>query len=174
MKGVNQPRLRVNRSAGLSLTTAWQDVAFTGTSNVNVNTFGKDPASNNPLVHYDTSTNLFRFYEQYDINYNVTMYIKTTATIVGTGTTMQYRLVVPNGGGQGVDSSFPFPDADGYADIANVAMKIGGVMHTPVIIPMYLSNNIRTNGVKLQLRLSEALVGIGNVTVNHIAILIQQ
>jgi len=173
-QGVNQPRLRVSRTTDLVLSTTWQTVILNGVEPLNVNTFGKDPNSNNPLVHYDTANSLFRFYEQYDVNYNVTLYMKVTSTIVGTGVTLQYRMVVPNGGGAGVDTSFPFPTSGGYADITYVAMKVGAVMNIERPISMYLSNSIRNNGVRFQLRLSDTLLGVGNITVNNTAVLIQQ
>jgi len=171
--GVNAPRLRVSRTSDLVLSTTWQTVVLNGNEAVNVNSFGIDPVSGKPLVNYDTATNLFRFYQQYDVNYNVTLYMKVTAGIVGTGVTLQYRMVVPNGGGQGVDTYFPFPTSGGYADITYVSMKLG-TMNIERPVSMYLSNAIRNNGVRFQVRLSDILVGVGNITMNNCAVLIQQ
>lgn len=173
-KTIISPRLRVNKSTNLNLSTTWQDIVFDGTSPINTNTFGKDPVSGNNMVHYDSANNLFRFYEQYDINYQVTLYLKMTTTVVSTGMSVQYRLVVPNGGGAGVNTYFPFPDTDGYADVGYVALKLGSVLHPTVPIAMYLSQGVKTNGIKLQLRLSEAIVGMGTITLNHAIALIQQ
>jgi len=173
-KSITSPRLRVNKTTNLTLSTTWQDIVFNGTSQVNTNTFGKDPVSGNPMVWYDSANNLFRFYEQYDQNYQVTLYLKMTTTVVSTGMSVHYRLVVPNGGGAGVDTYFPFPDTDGYADVGYVALKLGSVLHPTTPIAMYLSPSIKANGIKLQLRLSDAIIGVGNITLNHAIALIQQ
>lgn len=172
-KTITSPRLRVNKTSNLQLTQNWQDVVFDGVSAFNVNTFGND-SEGRKMVTYTTSPNKFMFYELYDQNYQVHFFAKTTATLVSTGVMLQYRLVIPNGLGQGVDSYFPFPDGDGFADLAFVALKVGSVNHISMPIPMYLNSVIKANGVRLQVRLSEALVGIGNITLNNAIILIQQ
>lgn len=173
-KSILSPRLRVNRTTPLVLSTTWQDVAFNGTSPRNANTFGKDPVTGRNMVFYDTATNLFRFYEIYDMNYGVTLYLNISSTVVSTGLTVQYRLLVPNGGGAGVNTSFPFPESVGYADVGYVGMKLGSMMLPAVPIAMYLSGPIKTNGIKLQLRISDTIIGIGNITVNEAIALIQQ
>lgn len=171
--GVNQPRIRVNRTIGVNLTNSWQDIVFNGTSTYNVNSFGIDTSSGNKMINYDSATNLFKFYNIYDTNYNLTLFLKITSTVVSTGTTIQYRFVIPNGNGAGQDVYFPFPDTDGYADLAGLALKIGAVNHTVAPLPLYLNNMIRTNGIKFQMRL-DATLAIGTITLNNAAVLIQE
>lgn len=170
---IPQPRLRASKSTPLVLTTAWQDIVFDGNSELNTNLFPKNQANIN-IVNYDAVTNLFKFYDPLAANYRTTLYPRVTASVAGQGTTLQYRLVVPNGGGVGIDSSFPYPDSDGFADMYYVGLKGGQVYRMPVDIPMYLTDKIRINGIKLQMRISEALNGNGVVTLNEIAVLIQQ
>lgn len=173
-EGINQPRLRVNRSASLTLSNTWQDVVFNGTSAFNVNTFGNDPVSNVPVVMYSATNNLFRFYEQYDKNMEATLYVRTASTMVTTGLLLQYRIVVPNGSGAGQDLYFPFPDADGLADIGSVGIKVGNINHNEVPIALYIGQPIRANGFKVQMRLSETILGIGNIQVTYAAMLIRE
>lgn len=172
-KSILSPRLRVNKTTPLVLTANWQDVVFDGTSPYNVNTFGND-SEGRKMVTYTSNPNKFMFYELYDQNYQVNFFAKTTATIVSTGVMMQYRLVIPNGISQGNDMYFPFPDGDGFADLAFVSVKLGAVNHIATPIPMYLNSTIKANGVRMQVRLSDSLVGIGSITLNNAILLIQQ
>ena len=54
-----------------------QKVDFNGTSTFNVNNFGNDPVSGNPLIYWDSTNKLFKFNLQQDANVNVTVYFKT-------------------------------------------------------------------------------------------------
>lgn len=172
-EGVKQPRLRVNKTTSLNLTTSWQDVVFNGTSTYNTNTFGIDPVSGNKMLYYDSANNLFKFYDKVDKNYSFTFYVSTTATLISTGNTIQYRMVIPNGISAGVDLYFPFPDSGGYSDLSYIALKTGTVNHNAEPIAVYINDQVRTNGLKVQVRLSSALVGIGAVTMDNAAMLIQ-
>jgi len=170
---INEPRLRINRTASLSLSTTWQDVVFNGTSSYNINTYGKEPVTGNPMVYYDSATNLIRFYEQYDKNFNITLYLSTIATLISTRATLQYRFVIPNGISAGVDSYFPFPDSNSWADIGEVTITALQINHAAESIPLYLTNTIRTNGIKLQLRLSNSLITLGTASLTTAILLIQ-
>lgn len=172
-EGVKQPRLRANKTTSLNLTTTFQDVIFNGTSDYNINSFGKDPVSGNNIVWYDVANNLFRFYDKVDKNYSVTLYVSTTATLISTGNTIQYRIVIPNGIGVGQNLNFPFPDNGGFSDLGYVALKTGTVNHNAEPIAIYVNDQVRQNGLRIQVRLSTTLIGIGNVTVDNAAILIQ-
>ncbi len=170
---VLEPRLRMNRSASLVLSTTWQTVDFNGTSTYNVNTFGKDPVSTNSLIWWDSTNKLFRFYNQYAKNYVVTFYVTTTATVLSTRATIQYRIVIPNGISVGVDLYTPFPDtqAQAYSDIGDVTI-LSSMQHKAENIGIYADNLLKTNGCYIQVRLSN-LVPLGTVTLNNAIILIQ-
>lgn len=175
-QGQREPRLRVNRTASLALTTTWQTIDFNGTSTYNVNTFGKDPVSGNNLVWWDSANQLMRFYEQYDRNYKLEFYANTITTILTTKASLQYRLVVPNGVSPGVDIYFPFPElgaSGAYADVGEVTLLATGVSHGVNPQSLYLIDAIRTNGVKLQLRLSNNLFTLGTCTLTSCNLLIQ-
>lgn len=101
------PRLRVDRSAALTLSDSWQAVAFTGTSAENVNTFPGSP----PLVEWDA--NLFRFHATADRNYVLTFFYRVTAG--NAAATIQARLVVPNA------ITFPFPESVQRVDLCRVS-----------------------------------------------------
>lgn len=171
--GVNEARLRVNRSAVLNLTTTWQDVVFNGTSTLNVNTFGNNPDNNKPMTYYDTATNTFRFQQMYDKNPRAWLFPEVLATVLGTNmVTLQYRLVIPNGVSPGVDSYNPYRDTAGYADAFPIASRLTEPVRMPLQIPLVLSSAVRANGVKIQLRCSAPLIGIGAVQLTSCAALI--
>jgi len=170
--GITEPRIRVNRSAALVLSNAWQDIDFNGTSAQNANTFGKDTISGKPMVWYDQSTKLFRFYNLYDKNYIFRMDPATTATLLTTRATLQYRLVVPNGVSAGVDFYIPFSDDGGYGDISEVTIISTTMLHKSVILPIFVENKIKTNGFKVQMKLSNSLITLGVCTLNSVSVLI--
>lgn len=162
---VNEPRMRVTRSASLVLSTTFQTVNFNGTSTYNFNTYGKDPTSGNPMIYYDTSANLFRVYGEYDKNLNVQFFFKTTTTAISIGTSLQYRIVIPNGLGPGQNLNFPFPDDGGYGDIMQVGLATIAMNSSSVPISIYANQALRTNGFYLQVRLSQAIT-LGTATLN--------
>lgn len=170
--GIIEPRIRLNRTAPLNVTTTWQDVDFNGTSQANTNTFGKDPVSGNNMVWYNPTTKLFRFYEPYDTNYLIRLDFETTTNLLTLRATLQYRFVVPNGTSAGVDYYFPFSDGVGYADAYEVTVLATTMAHNSLVIPTFVENRIRNNGFKLQVRLSNSLVTLGTCTLNSSAILI--
>ncbi len=170
-----QPRLRVNRSSVMAITTTWQKLDFSGTSSVNVNTFGKDPVTGNSMVMWDTSAKLFKFYEQNDQNYDCSLFLSTTTNLITVRATIQYRCVVPNGGGAGIPSYFPFPDdSTPYVDIAEATLLATQVNHKVEKIPLYLNSVLRANGFWIELKLSNSLVTLGTCNLNNAALLIQR
>lgn len=142
---ITQPRLRVNRSASLSLSTNWQKIDFNGTSSRNINTFGKDPVSGNPMVMWDSNAKLFRLY---DIDQNMLCFLNmtTTTSLLTVRATLQYRCVIPNGISAGVNDYFPFPEEGGYADAMEVTILAAAMNHNVQQIPFYLQDTIRSNG----------------------------
>lgn len=170
---VGASRLRVYRSASLVLSTSWQDVDFNGSSSLNVNTFGTNVATGNLFAWYETSTKLFHVEGDYDKNMFLSFYPSTTTTVLTTPSTLQMRIVVPNGVSAGVDFYFPYPDAGGYVDIAPVTTLATQVYHPIIAIPGYANAALRTNGFKVQVKLSNALFTLGTSTLNNAAFLIQ-
>lgn len=170
--GIVEPRIRVNRSTSLALTTSWQDIDFNGTSSANSNTFGKNPETGNNMVWYDSSTKLFRFYDVYDKNYIIRLDPSTISTLITVRSVLQYRFVIPNGVSAGVDYYFPYSDDGGYGDIGEVTIISVNTNHRSLVLPIFVENKIRNNGFKLQLRLSNTLVTLGTCTLNSIALLI--
>lgn len=169
----NDPRLRVNKTTDLVLTTNWQTVDFNGISTFNVNTFGKD-SNGNPMVFYDPSTKLFKFMGDSDMNLMAFFFVRTSATLITTRSNLQYRLVIPNGGGPGVDTYFPFPDAGGYCDLAEITVLVGAMVNNRTEpIPLYVTQAVRTNGFRIEVRLSNALITLGIATLHNATFLIQ-
>jgi hypothetical protein len=170
-----QPRLRVNRTATLSVNTTWQKIDFSGTSNFNVNTYGKDPTSGNQMVMWDSSAKIFRFYNKNDQNYIVFFNAITTVNLITTRATLRYRFVVPNGISAGVNLYFPFPDtqATAYVDAGEVTLLAGGMNHNVSPLPLYVTDVIRNNGLWLEIQLSNSLITLGTCTLNSCDLLIQ-
>jgi len=169
---VAEPRMRVNKSSSLSLTTSWQTLNFNGTSTNNFNTYGTDPSTGNKMIWYDTANNLFKFYGEYDKNINMQIFVKTTTTLITTPATLQYRCVIPNGISAGVDLYFPFPDDGGYGEIAGLTTVTSGINLSIEPLNVYINSNIRTNGFYIQVKLSNALITLGTSTVNSAAVVI--
>jgi len=168
---VNEPRVRVNRTASLLLSTTFQTVSFNGTSTINFNTYGTDPATGNKMIWYDATANLFRVYGEYDKNLNVQFFFKTITTALSVGTTLQYRVVIPNGVSPGVDLYFPFPDDGGYGEIATLGLLTVGMNSQTVPLSIYANTALRVNGFYLQVRLSQAIT-LGTSTLNSAACVI--
>jgi len=170
-----QPRLRVNRTATLNITTAWQRVVFSGTSAFNVNTYGKDPISGNQMIMWDSASNIFRFYNKNDQNYIVFFNAVTTTNLITTRATLRYRFAIPNGVSAGVPLYFPFPDTQStaYVDAGEVTLLAGGVNHNVSPLPLYVNDIIRTNGLYMEIQLSNSLITLGTCTLNSCDLLIQ-
>jgi|GEM_PF-5689843 len=168
---VAEPRMRVNRTASLTLSTSWQTLAFNGTSTLNFNTYGMNPATGTQMVSYNTTSNVFRVYGEYDKNILVQLFFNTTTTAIAVGTTMQYRFIIPNGGGAGVDTYFPFPENGGYGEIASVGLATVGMNSISSPLAVYANSAVRTNGFYIQVRLSNT-VTLGSSTINSAACVI--
>jgi len=169
---VDQPRMRVNRTAPLTLSTTWQTVDFNGTSTFNVNDFGNDPTTGKKMVSWDATAKLFRIYGDYNNTYLLQLFPTTTTTAVSVRSTLQYRIVIPNGNGAGSDLYIPYPEAGGYADINEVTILSTQMQHNPIIFGITATPAIRANGFYVQVRLS-TLITLGSCTLNNCAFLIQ-
>lgn len=164
-------RMRVNRTAGLTLSTSWQKIDFSGTSIYNVNTFQLDPAgSGNPMVWWDTTNKLFKVYNTTDENYLLTFYYQTTTTSLLTASSFRLRLTVPNGVSPGVDLHTPFPDGVGYEDLATVNGFTQ--LNRSHSFGTYVSQPVRTNGFYVEVEISTA-IALGSCTLDNTALLIQ-
>lgn len=169
-----QPRIRVNRTASLALSTTWQRIDFNGTSQYNVNTFGKDPVSGNQMITWNAVDKLFRFYNKIDTNYLMFLNVTTTVTAVATPASLRLRFVIPNGISPGVPNYFPFPEEGGYIDIGAVTLlAIGMSTKMAIPIPLYLENSIRANGIGVEMCISNSLLLLGVCTLNNATLLIQ-
>lgn len=154
--------MRVSRSSALTLTTTFQKVDFNGTSTYDINTFGNDPTTGNNLVSWDATNKLFKFYDLNDKNYNIIIYFGTSATLLTTPTNLRYRFTVPNGISGGTDLHFPFPDTVGYEDILPISFTSpNNRSHSTTI---YLNPAIRTNGLYMEVCLSNTNLGTNTLT----------
>lgn len=168
-----QPRLRINRSTGLQLTPSWQKIDFNGTSQFNVNTFGKDPVTGNQLVMWDSTSKQLRFYDKYDQNYLCFINMTTTTNMISTRASIQLRFVIPNGTSPGVPLYFPFPSEGGYIDVGEATMIAANSVKMAVPIPLYLDQTIRTNGLWVEMKLSNALIALGVCMLENCTMLVQ-
>lgn len=132
------PRLRVDRSEPLALSTDWQRLAFTGTSAGNVNTF---PVTTGvPLVEWDAD--LFRFHATADRDYTMTFFYRVTGAVAQA--TVQARLVVPNA------ITFPFPETVQRVDLCRVA--VGEEWADFREISVYANAALRAYGLAVEMR----------------------
>lgn len=170
---VQQPRIRVSRTATLNVTNAWQKIIFNGVSADNVNTFGKN-ASGKQMVEWDATALQFKFYDPIDQNYICFLSPVTTTNLITTRATLQYRCVIPNGLGAGIDKYFPYTDQGGYVDAAEVTLLgATSMLHSIQPFPSFLNSNVRVNGFWIEVKLSNSLITLGTCTLNTCSFLIQ-
>lgn len=165
------PRLRVNRSATMTITTTFQRIDFSGSSALNLNSFPNLGVT--PMVSYDSVNKLFKFNHDNGRDYNYTSVFgaKTTVTILTVLSSLQYRFVIPNGVSAGVDFYFPYPDSVGYADLG-VITAVTDTALNPAVLPIYTNTAMRTNGVGIDVRISTPLALTATCTSNDINFLI--
>jgi len=168
-------RLRISRSSSLALTTSWQVVDFSGTSPYNVNTFAYDSSIGKNLVYWDSTSKLIKFSSSYDMNLITSLFATTSTNLLTTKATVQVRFVIPNGVSPGVDLYFPYPDeTTPYADLGEVTLLANGIKHQPLILPIYANSSMRTNGFRVEIRLSNSLITLGTCSLNSCTLSIQQ
>jgi len=170
---VIKPRIRVDRSTNLSLTTSWQKVVFDGTSLLNTNTFGEDPTEELQMIVWDDVDELFRFYDKIDQDYLVYFNATTTTDLVSVRATLRYRFVIPDGGGIGIDTYFPFEENGGFVDAGEVTVLTVAVNHNFTPLLLGLNETIRDNGCYLEVKLSNALATLGTCTIDNCDLLIR-
>ena len=162
-----EPRLRLNKTSAVTLTTSWQTIDFDGASTYNINTFGV--ANNNDLEVKYNSGGLISFNNLFDKNFIFTLDCQVALSSLVTLGSVQLRFNIPNGVSSGVDINFPLPDTLGYTDI--MATNLLSVMTDNYERAIYASSPIRTNGLKVQMKISNAL--LGTAILNHIVLNIQ-
>jgi hypothetical protein len=87
--------------------------------------------------------------------------------------TLQIRFVIPNGTSPGVDFVFPFTNNGGYADLTDITILSTPINNTPFDFDIYTNGQIRANGFKIQVKLSNALAIGGTTTLNYASMRIQ-
>jgi hypothetical protein len=172
-QSVADPRIRVSCTPNLLLTTSWQTINFNGSESLDTNTFGMDPVSGNRIFNYNTTTALFNYYGNYDNNFFTSFQFTTTTTLLTVKATLQIRFVIPNGTSPGVDFVFPFTNNGGYADLTDITILSTPINNTPFDFDIYTNGQIRANGFKIQVKLSNALAIGGTTTLNYASMRIQ-
>lgn len=171
---IQDPVFRINRTQTLQLSTTWQAIDFNGTSTVNSNTFGINPVNGNKMVYWDSTNKVVRFQGDYDKNYSFSLYAETNTNLITTRAMIQVRYVIPNGAGAGVDLIFPFVDsANPYADLGEATVLANGIRHFPLTLIIPVRQATRTNGVRVEIRLSNALMTLGTSNLTNCALQIQ-
>jgi len=173
IQSVADPRLRVSRLDPLVLTTSWQTLDYTGSESLNINTFGQDSVTSTNLFNWDSTNKLFKYSGNYDHNFQMFLQFSTTTTLLSIRATLQLRFVIPNGISAGVDFIFPFANNGGYADLDEVTVLAVAQNNKPFSHPLYTNQAIRTNGLRVDVRISNALAIGGTTTLNYTSILIQ-
>jgi len=160
---VGDPRLRVNKTTAMTLSTTFQTLNFNGSSTYNTNTYTTLQGQTSPSVWYDASTSLFKFTNNSDRNY--TFYITTSitsnqllSTLNLTSASLRLRLYIP----APTPVTFPGPDVGGYIDLG--AVNLTGQRNDYQPIAVFANSLIRQYGFQVQLSLSNAV--LGNVVLN--------
>lgn len=160
---VSSPRIRVNRTAPLTVTTTAQRLDFNGTSPYNLNSYPIMPGETSPSVYYDAANKLFKFTSNYDKNYSLVLSVSITANVLLstlnlTSAMLRAQIYIPSS----PVTTFPLPDAGGYVDICPV--NVVGQQNQQITIPFFSNQQIRENGFGVNLWLSNGV--LGNVVVN--------
>lgn len=160
---VGAPRLRVNRTAPLTLNTTYQTLVFNGSSQYNLNSFPVLPGETMPSVWYDTATNLFKFSANVDRNY--VLYLSTSitssqllSTLNLTSASLRFRLYIP----APTPITFPLPDFGGYIDLGPV--NITGQRNDQQPVPFFANQVIRDYGFRIEICISASV--LGTITLN--------
>lgn len=173
---IDQSRLRVNTSASLSLdANTWKTIEFNGVSSDNINTFGIYPdGAGNPYIYWDQSSKIFRVQGDYTSHHALQIFPTTTTTAISVRSVLQYRIVIPNGNGPGINRYLPYSDTVGYADSSEVTIITNQVNHTPIMFILTATPAVRTNGFYIQMRLSTAItLALGSCTLNQCSLSLQ-
>jgi len=160
---IGDPRIRVNKTTSMTLSTSWQTLNFNGSSAYNINSFTTLPGQSNPSAWYDPTTSLFNFTPNGDRNY--VLYITTSitsnqllSTLNLTSASLRLRLMIPSP----TPVYFPGPDVGGYIDLG--AVNLTGQRNDYQPIAFFANSLIRQYGFSVQLCLSNAV--LGTVTLN--------
>jgi len=169
---VDEPFMRVVRTAPLTLSTSWQTVVYSATaSSYTSNSYAIDPVTGSNYVWYDTGTNKFMFVGQYNKIAIIQAQFSTTSSSILTRGTIQMRMVVPNAGVGGGDLYLPAPELGGLCDVHEVTIIAGTAMSSrPIVIQLPVGLGVRTNGFYFQVRLSNALVGTATLNGSTVTI----
>lgn len=151
-----QPRLRVNLTTAVTLSTTWTRLNFAGTSTRNTNTF--PVLDTGQRVWYDATNKLFRFTDTVDRNYDTYFNAKfSAANVLGAlnlqTATVQMRFAVPSP----TPVYFPLPDSDGCVDLMPV--NLTSTVRTSLPFIVYANEGMRTYGLGVELRLSGVMLG---------------
>lgn len=156
------PRLRVSLNAPLSLGSSWQTLTFDNDKEVlDTNTFPFFDGVQR--VCYDETSNLFKFNIDEDKNYTIQMYYK-----FGSGlrpVDILLRFVIPN------SYMFPFPfENEPYLNLTSLE-RISG-FRSEYSTTIYAEENVRTEGLQLQMRVAQNYLIGGRVLLENLNFLI--
>lgn len=148
------PRIRVNRTASMTLTTSWQDIDFTGTSTFNLNTY--PDMTGGKSVTWDAANKKFAFRSPEDRNYELTFYFAFAGGLRPVDIYLRFAIPAPT------PIYFPFPDTRGYINIATLERitDYGSEYNTTI----YANAAMRQYGLKLQLKSGFTLLTQPNLT----------
>lgn len=147
---VPAPRLRINRTAALPLTTSWQRINFDGTAPFNINSFPPN------TVAYNTTTRLLTFNSTVDQNYTLQFYYHLTSTL-GAGQfplSVSFRGVIP----APTPIYLPFPEGRGYMDLDIMSSNYGSYLN----ITLFASTQIRQYGFGLEMKTNRTPISLAS------------
>lgn len=144
-----QPRLRVNRSENMTLSTSWQRIDWNGNSNFNVNTF--PTLGSNKAIEYDSTNKRFDFNQTEDRNYKFQCFYDIQNCIASTK--IYYRFVID----APTPIYFPFPEGEQQADLTEIAAFSD--VQDYLELTFYANSTMRQYGVAFEIKVSSTLLG---------------
>ncbi len=162
-----QPVMFRQAASNITLTTSWQRIDM---ATLTVNSFPLMTSTRR--VDWDATNKLITFNDTVTRNYvtalnaRVQMSGITLAPLV-TPIYAQFRFIVPNGNGPGVDYFFPFSTTDGFLDLQEVAYN--ATMRHQRLTPVTSDAMKRTNGVGCEMRINANPLS-GTVVITHFSL----
>ena len=144
------PRFRVNRTAQLTLSQAWQRIDFNGTSSFNLNSFPLVAGQSYKTVDWDAVNKLFKFNSNADRNYVLTFNYKFAGGLRPASVLLRFVIPAPS------PVYFPFPETDKCTDL--VTLESINDYRSFFELSVYANASMRQYGLGIELKTVQNLV----------------
>lgn len=153
----DEPFLRMNRTASLTLSTSFQRIDFNGTSTLNNNTYPIVEGQTYRRVDWDLTNKLFKFNRTSTGIYNTNLGFQFNGGLRPADIDIRFVIPVPT-----TPIYFPFPDTMGYITIAQIERLTDYA--TEYARTIRSTSPVQQYGLGIEIRTSAALVSYPQLT----------